>query len=93
MVSTSMYPTKESTIGVCTFLILEIPNMLTTTINVSKINAEISKLMVMPSNSSRTQRYALNPISAKADLSIDAPQSPSPVTVPTIGPNVRSMYT
>ena len=88
-----MNPIKESMIGVCTFLILEIPKMLITTINMSKISAAISRLMVTPSNSSKTQRYALKPMSANADLSIDAPQSPRPDTVPTIGPNVRSMYT
>ena len=65
------------------------------TIRTSRTIAILSKcssisIFNTPSN---TQRYALNPIRAKADLSIKFAQSPSPDIVPIRGPNVRSTYT
>ena len=47
-----------------------------------------SMLMSKPITSSMTQRYALNPMSAKADLSRKLAQRPNPEIVPMSGPNV-----
>ena len=61
------------------------------TINESIIITAISRLMEKPKIPCKTQRYALNPNSAKADLSIKLAHKPNPDIVPMIGPKVFSM--
>ena len=67
--------------------------MLIPTINANKTKAAISILILIPIISSITHRYALNPISANADLSMKFAHNPRPEMVPNIGPNVFWTYT
>ena len=52
-----------------------------------------SRFIDKPRMPSKTHRYALNPIRAKADLSMKLAHNPKPEIVPIIGPKVFSIYT
>ena len=69
------------------------PRILIPTIKASRTNAAISIFILIPISSSITHKYALNPISANADLSMKLAHNPSPEIVPNNGPNVFWTYT
>src|SRR6056300_308235 len=85
--------TVTATIGVCTAFTFETPRMFTSVMRTRADNEMVYMLNSMSKYVVTTAKYAEKPISAKADLSKNDDQRPSPLTVPIRGPYVRSKKT